>query len=169
MPGVYGRERPLKCASPTLRVESNAAIHAVSQSTHFAGVSYETIACSPHRCGACGLCREPDRPISAAQHALECFDCAYRGGKRSEESCRHGPAGTKLSGTADTAQWVWHQWLYSCDDCVRWKCWHAVSGERQLTCCITIRRSLLPALQQIVGQSATDAPYPRRVRGDSRW
>src|SRR6267378_5959578 len=121
-----------------------------SSSVHsFRWSLYETIASSLRHRAACRLWPKPDGTLDAIGRAAEYSDGASWCDKRRQKSFWHRPAQRKLSVGADTAQRIWHSWLYSRHYRLRWKSWHAIAGERQLPRGIAIRCSLLPALQQI--------------------
>ena len=84
---------------------------------------YEATASSLHPRPACRLRPKPDGAADAVRSAVESFDGARRRGKRSQKPFRHGAAGSKLwvSQCVDRAQRIWHTWLCSCGDQVRWK------------------------------------------------
>ena len=138
---------PFTCTSPALALTANT-LSKRSSVYSFRWSFYETIVSYLHPRPACRLRPKPDSALDAVRRAVDGgARCRYD--ERGQESCRHRAAGSKLSVRADTAERICHSWLYSCHCRLRWKSWHAIIGERQLTRGIAIRCCLLPGIQQI--------------------
>ena len=154
LPSLHGDRNGLSNAPDLWKSVTSAAVCAEAHRSLLpAGVLYEITAVSRHVRRARRLRGKPHGAFDAVLRAAESFGNANRNDTRCRKPLHHWSARSKLSAGDNSAERIQFRWLCACRDRLRGKSRYAISGERKLTCCVAIRRSVLSALAQI-GSSA---------------